>query len=278
MNPRIAVLPSRVIACTVLGCCFGLTAGVGVARAESPEPASASAVGAPDLPPRPWLYLDDPSVPTPMHVFAFSRATYTKGGADSSPTRPFGANLSRAGGTVELGAEVGLLSKLSLAASGFGGGDQLGVGALAGLRFAPLEGLSKTTHAVVSGGWLHELNGGDGAWMRVAVSQEFDRLRLGATAHAEHVFATRRDSVDFLFMAGASYAVAGPLRLGLEYVAQDLEESLSDEAEGGVRQFLAPQASVELLEKRLSLAGGPAFGLNAQSPAFSGRLAVAYEY
>jgi hypothetical protein len=240
---------------------------------EQPGP-SATSPG-PDVAPRPWLYLDDPSIAAPLRVIAFTRATYAK---DDSPTRPFGANLARPGGVVEAGAEVGLLPRLSLAASGFGGGDQLGFGALAGVRFEPFAGFWPSTHLVLSGGYLRELNGGDGAWARIGFAQDIDRLRLGATLHGEHVFAPGRDSVDVLVMAGASYRVAGPLRAGLEYVAQDLEESFKDEAEGGARQFLGPQVALELLDKRLSIAAGPALGLNAQSPKFSGRFALAYEY
>jgi hypothetical protein len=259
--------------------CLLLLASPRGARAEGPqEPVVGSPATSPtpDVAPRPWLYLDDPSLPAPLHVIAFTRATYAK---DESPTRPFGANLSRPGGILEGGAEVGLFPKLSLAASGFGGGDQMGFGALAGLRFEPFAGLfSPSTHLVFSGGYLRELNGGDGAWARVGFAQDISRLRLGATVHGEHVFATGRDAVDILVMAGASYNVVGPLRAGLEYVAQDLEESFSDEAEGGVRQFLGPQVALELLDKRLSIGAGPAMGLNAQSPKFSGRFALAYEY
>jgi hypothetical protein len=210
-----------------------------------------------------------------MSVIAFTRATYTK---DESPTRPFGANVSRPGGIVEAGAEVGLVPRLSLAASGFGGGDQLGFGALAGVRFEPLQSVSRSTHFVVSGGYLHELNGGDGAWMRFAIAQDLQRLRLGATVHGEHVFARGRDPVDVLVMAGASCAVVGPLRAGIEYVAQDLEESFSGEAEGGMRHFVGPQVGLELLHKSLSITTGPALGLGPNSPAFSGRFALAYEY
>jgi hypothetical protein len=170
------------------------------------------------------------------------------------------------------------MPRLSLAASGFGGGDQPGFGALAGMRLEPFHGAWKTTHAVVSGGYLRELNGGDGAWLRLAIAQDIARLRLGATVHGEHVFAAGRDSLDVLVIAGTSYAVAGPVRLGVEYVAQDLEESLSNQAEGGVRQFLGPHVSLELLDKRLSIAGGPALGLGYPSPTFTGRLSVAYEY
>jgi hypothetical protein len=258
--------------------CLLLCASPRSARAEgTQESVGPSATSpAPEVAPRPWLYLDDPSLPAQLHVIAFTRATYAR---DDSPTRPFGANLARPGGIVEAGAEVGLLPRLSLAASGFGGGDQMGFGALAGLRFEPFAGLfSPSTHLVFSGGYLRELNGGDGAWARVGFAQDISRLRLGATVHGEHVFATGRDAVDVLVMAGASYNIVGPLRAGLEYVAQDLEETFSDEAEGGVRQFLGPQMALELLDKRLSIAAGPAMGLNSQSPKFSGRFALAYEY
>jgi len=231
----------------------------------------------PEIAPRPWLYLDDPLLAAPMHALAFSRATYT---ADPSPTRPFGANISRPGAVVELGAEAGLLPRLSLAASAFGGGDQLGFGALAGLRWAPFDGTGKATRVVVSGGWLRELDaiGSNGAWLRFAITQDIRRLRLGATLHGEHVFATGRDPIDVLVMAGASYAIAGPLRAGIEYVAQDIEETFGSEAEAGARQFLGPQMQLDLFDRRLSVAGGPAFGIGQQSPTFSGRLSVAYEY
>jgi hypothetical protein len=257
-----------------------MAAAPGVARAESTQPAPAPADTAPELPPRPWLYLDDPSLPAPLRALAFTRATYTR---DESPTRPFGANASRPGGVVEAGGEVGLLSGLSVAASGFAGGDQVGFGALAGVRWEPLRSLGlapegTSTHAIVSGGYLRELNGGDGAWLRVSIAQDIQRLRLGATVHGEHVFVAGRDPVDVLVMLGASYAVAGPVRAGVEYVAEDLEETLSDEAEGGVRQFLGPQVAVDLLSKRLSIAAGPCVGIGPQSPAYSGRFSLAYEY
>lgn len=255
-----------------------IAVAVGAATAAHGESVSEMSTGAKplEIAPRPWLYLDDPSLPDPVHALAFSRATYT---TNFSPTRPFGANLARPGGVVEAGGELGLLPRLSLAASALGGGQGLGFGALAGLRLAPFEGAWKTTHAVVSGGWLRELNGAsDGVWLRLAIAHDFEGLRLGATVHGEHVFAAGRDPIDVLVMAGASYMLAGPVRVGVEYVAQDLEESLSDQAEAGARHFLGPQVALELLDKRLSVAGGPAFGIGPQSPPFSGRFSLAYEY
>jgi hypothetical protein len=254
--------------------CLVVCTAFGAARAESLSE-QPSAPSSPEIPPRPWLYLDDPSVPAAMRAIVDSRATYTTG---PSPTRPFGANLARPGGFLEMGGELGLVPHLSVAATVLGGGLSLGVGALAGLRWAPFESAWKTTHAVVSGGWLHELEGDDGAWLRLAITQDIERLRFGATVHGEHIFAGGRDPVDVLVMAGASCALAGPLRAGVEYVAQDLEESLGDQAEGGPRHFIGPQMALELLDKRLSLAGGPAFGIGPRSPTLSGRLSLAYEY
>jgi hypothetical protein len=244
------------------------------ARAE-PPPETTAADAPLEVAPRVWLYLDDPTLPAAMHALAFARATYTR---DGSPTRPFGANVSRPGGVVEAGGEVGLLPRLSLAASGFGGGDQLGFGALAGLRFEPFQGEWTSTHLVFSGGYLRELNGGDGGWVRVSLAQDVGRLRLGATVHGEHVFASGRDPVDLLVMAGASYAITGPLRAGIEYVAQDLEEAADDGAEGGTRQFLGPTLALELMGRHLSIVAGPALGIGPQSPAYSGRMSLAYEY
>jgi hypothetical protein len=261
-----AVLGVAVATCAV--------AFASAARAESPQETTVSTAPL-EVAPRIWLYLDDPTLPEAMHALAFARATYTR---DDSPTRPFGANVSRPGGVVEAGGEVGLLPRLSLAASGFGGGDQLGFGALAGLRFEPFQRAWTSTHLVFSGGYLHELNGGDGAWVRASVAQDVGRLRLGATVHGEHVFASGRDAVDLLVMAGASFAVTGPLRAGIEYVAQDLEEAVDDGAEGGTRQFLGPTLALELMGRHLSIVAGPALGIGPQSPAYSGRMSLAYEY
>jgi hypothetical protein len=80
-------------AVTVLGAQVG---AVAPARAEETQEASSDAM-VPEIAPRPWLYLDDPSLPPPLHAVAFTRATYAR---DESPTRPFGANVARPGGIV----------------------------------------------------------------------------------------------------------------------------------------------------------------------------------
>jgi len=103
-------------------------------------------------------------------------------------------------------------------------------------------------------------------------------VRLAATVHVEHVFAEGRDPLDLMVQAGASVRVVGGFRLGAEYVGQDLEEAGSPEAEGGIRHFLGPTASVQLVRDRLSIVAGPSFGLSHRSPEVIGRAAAAFGF
>jgi hypothetical protein len=227
-----------------------------------------------------WLFQDEPQIASPLQAVAASRITYTSTG--SSPTRPFASNLATPGAMLELGGEVGVLPGISLQATGVvGESGQVGAtaaGAVAGLRWAVLPAEWRATHLVLSAGYLRELSGGDGAWARATLAQDIGRTRVAATVHAEHVFAAGRDGVDAMVIAGAHYRVAGPLRLGAEYVGQDLEEAFADASEGGVRHFVGPTASLELLQGRLAIVGGPAVGLSYRSPQALGRVGVAWAF
>ncbi len=236
---------------------------------------------------RSWLYVGDASVAAPLHAVADSHATYTSVG--SSPTRPFASNVATPGAMFELGGEVGLIPHLSLAANGVAGeAGQPGatMGGTAGIRLSLLPD-AWSTHAVVSGGYLRELGGdagplprgaGNGVWGRVSVTQDLGRARFATTVHGEHVVLAGRDALDVMVMAGVNYRVAGPLRAGVEYVGQDLEESFDDAEEGGVRHFVGPSASAQLLGDRLTIVGGPSVGLSYASPRLLGRIGVAYSF
>jgi hypothetical protein len=273
----------------------------GAAPVDQPTDASADSRHAID---RTWLYLDDAKIAAPLSAVAMSSFSYTSVGSSVSrvysPYRQFAANTAQPGGLVSLGGEVGLLPRVSamaLGQMGFGGevaGPNAGV--VAGVRVQVLPASMHTTHLVVSAGYLHEAwagpvfdddtrlwapappHGDDGAWVQAAFAQEIRRLRLGATVHGEHVFSGGRDAVDVMFQAGASYRVAGELRLGVEYVGQDLEEAMAPAAEGGARHFLGPTASLQLLDHRLTFVAGPSIGLSSYSPAFVGRLSAAYGF
>jgi hypothetical protein len=168
-------------------------------------------------------------------------------------------------------------------------------GAIAGLRWQVSPSAWRVAHIVVSGGYLREAwsgpvyddtgkwlpgspNGDHGAWIQGAFSADIQRFRIATTMHAEHVFWPGRDPLDVMAELGASYRVIDAFRLGVEYVGQDLEESLSAGAEAGARHFVGPTASLQLLDQRLSIVAGASAGLSWSSPDFLGRAGVSYSF
>ena len=227
---------------------------------------------------RSWLYVDESQIPAPWQTLALSRVTYTSVG--TRPTRPFAAALGTPGDVLELGGEVGVLPHLSVQATVLAGDvpGQTSAGAIAGVKVSILPNDFDRTHAVVSAGYLREMSGASGAWVRFTFSQDIDRLRLGSTIHVEHVIASGRDPVDVMVMAGAHVRVVDHLRVGAEYVGEDLEESGQAESEGGVRHFVGPSASLSWLDDRMTLTAGSAFGLSSISPRLVGRLGLAFAF
>jgi hypothetical protein len=257
---------------------------------------------------RTWLYADDARVAAPLAVVGMSSFAYTDVG--SSPTRvaspfpsayrAFAANTAQPGAMASVGGELGLFPRVSLLAIGqmaLGGeGASLNAGAIAGLRLSLLPSSWASTRLVASFGYLREAwtgpvfnpdgatwlpgspHGSNGAWAQAAFAGDVGRLRLATTVHGEHVFSDGRDGVDLMLQAGASYRIAGGFRAGVEYVGQDLEEAFASGAEGGARHFIGPTASLQLLQNRLSLVAGPSVGLSAWSPAFLGRVGLAYGF
>ena len=251
---------------------------------------------------RSWLYLDDARVADPGAVIGMTSVAYANIGSNPDPTsepyRGFAANTAQPGAIAALGAEVGVLPRVSLEALGQMelGGEGAGVspGAIAAARFALTPPSWRTVHLMASAGYLHETwsmpspngnareaagSGGDnGAWASFAVAVDLERVRFGVTTLGEHVFAPGRDGVDIMVEAGASYQLVSWLRAGVEWVGQDLEETFDDGAEGGARQFIGPTAAVQLLQDRLTIVAGPSVGLSSGSPKMLGRLALAYGF
>jgi hypothetical protein len=214
----------------------------------------------------------------------------------------FASNTATPGAVLLLGGELGLLSRLSvlaLAQTGLGASQlssSAGMGAVAGLRLQLLPSELHDVRLVLSAGYVREAwqgpwhdeatdtwhagpaNGADGGWGQLAIAGDLGRLRLGATAHVERIFAAGRDGLDVMVQAGASYLFAGPFRAGLEYVGQDLEETFSAAAEGGARHLVGPVASVHVWSDRLSVVSGPAVGLTSRSPDFVYRLQASYGF
>jgi hypothetical protein len=147
-----------------------------------------------------------------------------------------------------------------------------------GARFALLNPESRLRLSVATV-MFREFAGDLGAYARTAVSYDLENLRLAANVHLEHVFASGRDAVDVLVLGGASYRVLDALRVGVEYVGQDLEEMGGDSEgavspEGGAHHYVGPNVSVPLLRGNLQLAAGAAVGLGEHSQPLVGRLAM----
>jgi hypothetical protein len=270
--------------------------------AHAAEPVEESAASSDDVErraiDRTWLYTDDARIPRPLTVIASSSVSYTSVGASPtrvySPYSSFASNTAQPGAMMSVGGELGLVSHVSVAATGMMGvgGESSGssFGALVGVRVSLLPESFQHLHVVVSGGYLREAwqgpiydddrgtwspgnpHGDNGAWLSGAISGDIRRLRLAATVHGEHVFVDGRDPVDLMVQAGASYRLIGGFRLGAEYVGQDLEESVTPGAEQMPRHFAGPVASLQLLSDRLSIVAGPAMGLSSASPQFLGRV------
>ncbi len=234
--------------------------------------------------PRTFLFLDEPRVPAPLQVTALSRVTVASGAAGF--TRPFAATTAAPGLTTERGGELGVLPGVSLAASGVLGEaaspsapatGQGAVGALVGARLSLLPA-AWSTRAVVSGGYLRELSSSSGVWGRVAASQDVGRFRLASMAHVEHVLASKRDGIDLMLSAGANVRVADGLRVGAEYVAQDLEGAIDGAEVEGMRHFACGTVTLALLGERLTLGIGPAIGLSPNSPRALGRAQAGWSF
>jgi hypothetical protein len=103
-------------------------------------------------------------------------------------------------------------------------------------------------------------------------------VRFAGTVHAERAAAPGRDPIDLYAALGVSCRVAAPLRIGVEYLAQELEDADGDalDAEGGVRQFIGPDLALTLADRRLALTAGTAFEIGR--PQLVGRAALIYYY
>ena len=259
---------------------------------------------------RTWLYVDDARIAEPMTVVGMSSFSYTEVG--SSPSRVaspyptsyngFAFNTAQPGGMLSIGGEVGLVPRVSVVALGqvgVGGVDGVpnpSAGGIVGLRLRLSPSDWQHAHLAVSAGYLREAwsgpvfdedsgqwlpgspHGDNGAWIQAAFSGDIQRLRLATSLHAEHIFWPGRDTLDVMADLGASYRVVDALRLGVEYVGQDLEEAVDSGAERGARHFIGPVASLQLLGDRMTIAAGPSLGLSSTSPALVGRLAVSYGF
>jgi hypothetical protein len=227
---------------------------------------------------RPFTYLTDPSTPSPGDV----TLEYTLGyGSGTAADRPLPSTVAATGAEHALTLGYGVTSRIAPSASlrllqPVRGGGAAQATANAGARFQITDPESTHLRSTLSTMLFREFEGSFGAYARIALSYDIERLRLAANVHFERVFASGRDPVDVLVLGGASYRLFSALRVGVEYVGQDLEEAIDseDSAEGGAHHYIGPSAALSLLSEKLQISAGAAAGLGVKSQSLVGRMAI----
>jgi hypothetical protein len=134
-------------------------------------------------------------------------------------------------------------------------------------------------HATLSGGVTHEgLSGTTGISLLAAASLATGPFVMAANLQADKMFAAGRDSVDLITTAGVAVRVVGGLRVGIEYVGQDLEDAFEEDLEGGARHAVGPSLALDLDGGRYQVTVASGFGLNAISPTAVVRAGFNFNY
>ena len=248
------------------------TATPSTAPADAPTPAPVE---------QPFSYMVDTHGPAPKQVLAgYALAFSSTAGA----IRPIPGNFDSEGVVHALSLEVGVLDRLrvfadTMIAESIGTTSEVNAVAVqVGARLLLTPPSWQRFRLMIAGAFLREFGADLGAFGELTASYDLGRVRLAASLHGERVFATGRDPIDLYAVAGVSVRVARPVRLGVEYVAQDLEEATGeDAAEGGTRQYVGPDIALSLHKDRVLLTAGGAVQL-AHSPGLLARAAVTYVY
>jgi hypothetical protein len=224
---------------------------------------------------RPFVYAMDPTTPSRGDV----SLDYTVGLASGvAADRPLPAGLAYDGVVHGFTTAFGATDRLAPFAVGRvlqstdPSSAAKGDGAL-GLRWQ-ITAPDSHFRLTLAGAGMRDFTGALGGWGRLAASYDVGGLRMVGNLHAERAFAKGRDSVDVLVVAGASYRVHETLRVGVEYVGQDLEESFEHQAEGGARHYAGPNVAMDLGRGGFQLVGGPAFAIGGRAGDVLGRVSM----
>jgi hypothetical protein len=231
-------------------------APVGAASAQ--EAASPSSGAATEW--RPYVFATDAATLRPWQAAVESGVGY------NGVVQPEGIRLAdgRRFDTWITGA-VGLTGRLELAgtlvaAEAPGSPFQFGEGRVE-LRARVLDWHRRfPVELTLAGGYQSDGRFQSAAELAVAATISAGRFALTVDARALHYFHDGRDPIDFYVNAGASVRATRWLRVGLEYVGEELEEARTAGAltDGGSRNYVGPSAAVFLLggHVRLNATGG----------------------
>jgi hypothetical protein len=217
---------------------------------------------------RPFTFLVDPSTPG-AGVYAFG---YSLGlGSGVSADRPIPVVFQNAGVTNRFSLGYGLTKwcepfiDLNLAVNGSGANATTTLSELVGAKFQLTDPASPWRIAVLGGLLREGISQSWGSWVRATGSVSVGPLLLEANGYLERVFAAGRDGADFIGMLGGSYKITPALRVGAEYVGQDLEEAFDAGAEGGARMSIGPDIAIDVDHGRFQITVATLFGVTAAS-------------
>ncbi|HEY2744755.1 MAG TPA: hypothetical protein VGL86_09035 [Polyangia bacterium] len=232
---------------------------------------------------QPFLYMIDPHGPGARQVLAGYALAFS---SSSGAIRPIPGNFDNEGIVHQLSLEVGATSFLrvyaqTLIAEAIGSAtDVTGVAVELGARVLLTPARWHIFHLMITGAFLREFGADLGAFGELTGTVDLGRVRIAAAMHIEHIFAPGRDAVDTYAVAGVSVRVHRVVRVGAEFVGQDLEayaDADDDDAEGGARFYAGPDLALSLRKDHLLLTGGVAVQI-ANSPGVLARAALTYVY
>jgi hypothetical protein len=265
------------------GLAFALTASVAAAA----HPRAAQANG------HPFVFAQEGRTAADVHVEGMYALNV--GSSATGAVRFVDPGIAGAGVVQQLGAQLSLAPWVALGAFGLvelGGASGENVRATGGgyVSFTLLR--PRTTEGdEASDGfslgvqvWANrELEGALAVSTWLNAAYDAHPFSVAGNLQLEKRFASLADPVDVILRLGASVEVAhsgqDQLRLGVEYVGQDLEDLVEDEeAEGGAVHLIAPAATAVLAESRLTLGIAPGVVASAQGVGFGGRLMLTYGF
>jgi hypothetical protein len=212
---------------------------------------------------RPYLFFTDPSLPAPLHVIlGVGLGSLTHTGED----RPAGAGPL----LPTFNAEIGLLPRLSIYAQGElaynepGQAADTNFGVVVGAHILLTDPRSQNVRVALQAAGGTDFSGQFNILLNVAAAWDIEHLRLAASLTGSHYFTDESDALDVNGTLAVSYLLPLDFRLGVESIAQDMEELFQAGAETGTTVYVGPTVGWELAH-RFEIVIGPMFGCTTGS-------------
>jgi len=229
---------------------------------------------------RPFVFLTDPSTPS-ARVLTMG---YQFGlGSGISADRPLPVNMATANGSHTVGLSYGITSRLApfsnvTFAEATPGSGKFSTNVQGGIEYQFTRPSAPLRFSLIAAGVHEGASGANGFSALFAASYDVGALKFGGNVRADKMFAEDRDEVDLFALVGVSYRVTDAIRLGAEYVGQDLEDAFTEDAEGGARHAIGPTVAFDLEGGRYQITVGSGFGLTSKSPTALVRAGLAMNF